>query len=138
MSTPKLFIALDGLGGRKHNEIMDIATNLSKVSGPIAVKINLDGFFDEDSTLKDILSGLKKLGLPIFADLKMWNGKRTMTDVVRRLGHYGVDYINIYALADQELAAVVEKVEMLPIQILAVTVLTHYDESYCHCDRTHR
>lgn len=125
---PFLFVALDGLT-EKTNQTLNIAGTLaSSVVGNYGFKVNLDYFLmcGVDSALKTIHS----FGKPIFADLKMWNGGRTMAKITEFLSDR-VEYINAYALAGRELNKMVEVVRDSKTKILALTILTHYNEKYC-------
>lgn len=96
---------------------------------PFMVKFNLDFFLN--CGISGALSHLASLeDRPIFADLKAWNGKRTLRDIAKKLAGK-VAYVNFYALADTYLGDVVKELEGSGTKVLAVTVLTHYDDSYC-------
>jgi len=72
------------------------------------------------------------LGKPIFADLKLWNGRRTMASIVTELAQQGVAYTNVYAEAGESFVrGVVEATEGTDTRVLGLTVLTHYDDKYC-------
>lgn len=126
-----LFVALDNL-------ITDEQDTLNKVRRlselhDIGFKVNLDYLL-----LRGIEPAIRKLRIcfkqpcPIFVDLKMWNGSRTMISIVKQLIDSGVDYTNVYLLAGQEVVEkVVEAAKDSELQILGLTVLSHYDDSYC-------
>jgi orotidine-5'-phosphate decarboxylase len=131
METPFLFVALDDLD-KKEKETLDIAERLVAVDGPFGFKINLDYLLNPILSTKTVLFQMRqRFGRPIFADLKMWNGTRTMRSVIEMLVDSGVDYLNVYAQADDLLSGAIKAVEGSKTKILAVTVLTHYDEDYC-------
>jgi orotidine-5'-phosphate decarboxylase len=69
---------------------------------------------------------------PVFVDLKMNNGSRTMGNVVRWLGDIGVAHTNVWAQADSNLAKTVEAVAQIEDRpaILAVTSYTRWDDNY--------
>lgn len=128
-SNPFLFVALDGLT-EKTNQTLNIAATLaSSVVGNYGFKVNLDYFLmcGIDSAIKTIRS----FGKPIFADLKMWNGTRTMANIVEQLVEAGVDYFNVYSLADEQLPKALQTAKGSHTRSLGVTVLTHYTEDYC-------
>lgn len=134
MNQPFLFIALDALTIQEE-DTLKMAENLAKVEGNFGFKINLDYL------LKRGLEGIVKMqqfNRPIFADLKMWNGTRTMLDVIKILAEKNVDYLNVYALADNLLPKAIQATEGSKTKILGLTVLTHFNENYCkkHFRRT--
>lgn len=131
MNNPFLFVGLDY---ENPNDVASFAEELTQVDRPnFGFKLNLD-FILNTALLGDRqpFERVLKLGIPIFADLKMWNGKRTMTSVVEGLTRAGIDYFNVYSLADAPfLKAVVEATKDTKTKALGVTVLTHYTEDYC-------
>ena len=131
MSKPFLFVGLDY---ENPSEVAGFAEELTQVDRTnFGFKLNLD-FILNTALLGDRkpFERVLKLGRPIFADLKMWNGKRTMTSIAEGLIKTGIDYFNVYSLADAPfLKAVVEATNGTKTKVLGVTVLTHYDEDYC-------
>lgn len=124
-----LWVALDGLS-REESTTLKIAESLALVQqGNFGFKVNLDYLLFRG--LANAVANVAAFGRPIFADLKMWNGSRTMADVVEMLAQYKIRYLNVYALADTMLSKIVERVRGTSTEILGVTVLTHYDETYC-------
>lgn len=124
MKKPFLFVVLDGLVD-KEEETLRTAQILA---GPgVGFKINLDYVL-----LCGIERAVKQLpNCPVFVDLKMWNGERTMTKIVEILVDLEVDYVNAYVLADKELRQTIEVARGTKTKILGITVLTHYDDFYC-------
>jgi len=132
MEKPFLFVGLDYTNPQ---QVAEFAEELAEVdSDRFGFKLNLD-FFINCALHNDTesLARVRKLGKPIFADLKMWNGRRTMTSVAEGIGVTGgIDYFNVYALAGKDfLGKVVEEANKRGTKVLGVTVLTHYDEDYC-------
>ncbi|MBZ9572216.1 orotidine 5'-phosphate decarboxylase [Patescibacteria group bacterium] len=125
---PLLFVALDGLTKRER-ETLEIAEQLSEIKGNFGFKVNLDYLLKRG--VEDALENVQQFGRPVFTDLKMWNGRRTMTSVIENLVNMGVDYLNVYALADDLLPEAIQIVEGSKTKVLALTVLTHYTEGYC-------
>ena len=124
MKKPFLFVALDGLVN-KEEETLRTAQMLA--GSGIGFKINLDYIL-----LHGIKRAVKQLpNCPVFVDLKMWNGGRTMARIVETLVDLEVGYVNAYVLADKELRQVIEVVKGTKTKILGVTVLTHYGDGYC-------
>lgn len=128
MNQPFLFVALDGLK-KKTRETLTIAEQLLKVEGDFGFKVNLDYLLQKG--IKAAVAGIRQFGKPIFTDLKMWNGKRTMASVAEDLVGAGVDYLNVYALADDQLSIAFQIANGSKTKILGLTVLTHYTEGYC-------
>ncbi len=134
-SKPFLFVGLDY---QDPYEVADFAEELCQVDrDSFGFKLNLDFL------INTVLSGnyepferVLSMKKPIFTDLKMWNGKRTMTSIAEGLIKRNVDYFNVYSLADKPfLEALVEKTKGTNTKVLGVTVLTHYDEDYCQRKR---
>lgn len=125
---PFLFVALDDLTKQERN-ILEIAKQLSEVEGDFGFKINLDYLLKKG--IQDAVENVKQFGRPVFADLKMWNGGRTMTSVIENLVSVEVEYLNVYALADDLLPEAIKIVEDSKTKVLGLTVLTHYSEDYC-------
>lgn len=140
MNTPFLFVALDDLD-KKEKETLVTAEQLSTVDGSFGFKVNLDyllkyGLEGSASAVKRI----QRLGRPVFADLKMWNGTRTMRSVIEILVANEVDYLNVYTLADELLPGAIQATDGSKTKVLGLTVLTHFSEEYCqrHFRRTLR
>lgn len=133
-----LFVALDDLK-EKEIETLETTERLSSVEGPFGFKVNLDyllkyGLEELNSSIRRV----QQFGRAIFADLKMWNGTRTMKSVMEMLVDNGVDYLNVYALADELLPKAIEITKGSKTKVLGLTVLSHYTEDYCqkHFRRT--
>lgn len=133
---PFLFVALDGLANDVSASDVDgkvktlrVVRSLSRFNN-VGFKINLDY-----ALLEGIGCALFKVreftDCPIFVDLKMWNGGRTMAKIVEILVDLEVDYVNAYVLADKELHQAVEVAKGTKTKILGVTILTHYNDGYC-------
>ncbi|MCK5332780.1 orotidine 5'-phosphate decarboxylase [Candidatus Parcubacteria bacterium] len=125
---PCLFIALDGLSNNE-KETLKIAEKLSNVEGNFGFKINLDYLLKVGT--KKAIEKIRKFGRPIFADIKMFNGTRTMKDIIRDLVDLEVEYLNVYALADYLLPEAVAIAKGTKTKVLCLTILTHFDDSYC-------
>jgi len=124
--SPFLFVALDGLV-KEESKTLDIADRLLKVDGPFGFKVNQDFLIISEA----FQALIKRLNRSFFADLKMFNGKRTMISTVEKLVTLGVDFLNVYALADELLPEVVKATKGTKTKVLGVTVLTHFDDDYC-------
>ena len=125
---PLLFIALDGLS-TKEKETLEIAKQLSEIEGNIGFKLNLDYLLKESTG--SAIRKLQRFGRPIFADIKMFNGTRTMKDVIRDLVELEVDYLNVYALVDDLLPKAIVIANGKKTKVLGLTMLTHFDKTYC-------
>ena len=130
MKQPFLFIALDGLHSRE-KETLKIAEQLSAVPGPFGFKVNLDYLLNLGVSVRTSLRWIRRLGRPVFADIKMWNGPGTMESVIGILVEAGVEYTNVYALADNLLPPALKVAEGTKTKVLGLTVLSHYSEGYC-------
>lgn len=122
---PKFFVANDA---SNINEAINKTELISDVSGDYGIKLNLD------LVLRDIniISKIVKLSdKPIFVDMKMWNGKRTMNEAVKIIADQGAAMVNVYSLADSMLEKTVATAKKAGLTVLGVTVLTHYDDEYC-------
>jgi len=125
---PFLFIALDGLVQRE-KETLSVVEQLISVSGNFGFKINLDYLLKKG--FKAALEPIQQFGRPVFADLKMWNGTRTMVSVIENLVAMKVDYTNVYTLADDLLPKTIKTTEGTKTKVLGLTVPTHFSEAYC-------
>ena len=132
MSQPLLLVALDGLAVNEE-ETFNIADRfLMHVKGEdFGFKVNLDYVLHPEKGLRETIGNITNWGRPSFVDLKMWNGSRTMMSVLETLAEMGVNYTNVYALADDLLKRAVRVVAGSNTKVLGLTVLTHYDEAYC-------
>ncbi len=120
-----LYVALD------HNERklnIDLAGQLSNEAGRFGFKVNLDHV---------ILWGLKyveevqSLDKPVFVDLKVNNGERTMGNIFGRLAEMGVNHTNVWSFADNLIKPAVRAVEGSNTRVLGVTITTIFDDDYC-------
>lgn len=131
MITPQLFLAFDKLRDEPHETIVDMY-QLSESGEPFGIKFNLDAVLNpKGEPLDRLVDRMMRLRRLVFADLKMWNGSRTMESVVKTFVDLGVDFVNVYALADKQLAKAVKATEGSNTKILGLTVLSHYDDAYC-------
>lgn len=127
---PFLFVALDDLT-TKEEKTLDIAEQLSYREGNFGFKLNLDYLLNRTKNLTVVIDSVQEFNRPVFADIKMWNGTRTMKSVIQTLVDLEVDYLNVYALADELLPKAIEITEGTETKVLGLTVLTHFNESYC-------
>lgn len=127
---PFLFIALDDLA-KKEKETLDLVEKLSQVDGNFGFKVNLDYLLNLEKGLRAVLKPIQQFGRSVFTDLKMWNGTRTMASVIENLVAMEVDYLNVYALAEDLLPKAIQITKGTKTKVLGLTILTHFDESYC-------
>jgi len=120
-----LYVALD------HNERrpnLTLAERLSAEAGAFGFKVNLDHV---------ILWGLgyvreiQSLEKPVFVDLKVNNGPRTMANIFSALAEMGVNHTNVWSFADDLIRPAVRAVEGSNTKVLGVTITTRFDDEYC-------
>ena len=123
-----LYVALDY---PDFQHVYQIVRLLDGIEGDFGYKLNLD-FIVSNPNFK--VTDLET-SRPIFADMKMWNGVRTMTEVCRSLHARGFGLTNIHSLCGigmmKNLMEIVKIFPIPRIKVLGVTVLTHYDSKYC-------
>jgi orotidine-5'-phosphate decarboxylase len=125
MNLPELFVAVDYT---KKEDVHELIQKLEPVKGDFGYKINLDLLLLENGI--GVVDEFIAYGRPIFVDLKMWNGRRTMSAIVDKLASTGVALTNIYAHAGADfLQGAVDAVDGRDLKILGLTVLTHYTEA---------
>lgn len=127
---PSLFIALDDLVDAEEKTLLTARRLWHDYPNKIGFKINLD-YILILGVREAIYRVRGAINCPIFADLKMLNGKQTMIKVVEELVKLKVDYLSIYAQADGVLRSVTRITAGSDTKVFGVTVLTHYDEEYC-------
>ena len=92
------------------------------------IKVNLDLVLKDLNIVGKIV---EKTNRQVFVDLKMWNGGRTMEEVIRMVADQGATMVNIWAQADSMLKRPIKIAKERGLVVLGVTVLTHYDDAYC-------
>ena len=122
---PKFFAAIDD---SEQVGAIQKAQKIKNVRGDYGVKLNLDLILKESSIISKIAA---ITGRPVFSDIKMMNGKRTMRELVKAVATEGAIMINAYALADYLIKGAIEEAKERGIIVLGVTVTTHYDDDYC-------
>ena len=110
------------------------AASLANVrSDRFGFKVNLDAVANFSPTAQNPYSFVKQvmdLGRPVFVDMKMWNGGRTMENIAKGCASLGVDIVNMYAHAGPAfIGRVKDSLRGTQTQLFAVTVLTHYTDS---------
>lgn len=120
-----LFVALD-YPDFQHTYHM--IRQLDSLEADFGYKLNLD-FIITNKTFK--VENLET-NRPIFADMKMWNGVRTMTETCLALQHQGFKFTNIHSLCGLSMMRELSRnLKETKIKVFGVTILTHYDDKYC-------
>lgn len=128
MAEKLLYVGLDEDDRQKNLELVDTLVG-SDAEGQFGFKVNLD------HTLmwgKDYVEEVVASEKPVFVDLKMNNGSRTMSNVVSWLGDMGVAHTNVWAHAESNLAKTVQELSGVTDRpaILGVTFYTRWNEDY--------
>lgn len=131
-SLKKLFIALDY---DTQTQVLENASIFAKHSSDLyGFKVNLDSFFDfsSEKSFYTFIQQLKSFNKSIFVDLKMWNGLRTISNIVKACCEIGIDIINVYGhIGEYFLRELCSITKNYNTKLFVVTVLTHYDDEYC-------
>lgn len=106
--------------------------NFKSVNGNFGFKLNLDSLLKHQNEIMTAISTLKTANKPIFLDLKMWNGLRTMTEIIKMCINLKIDIVNVYAhVGSKYLKPLIDMCKGTNTKLFLVTVLTHYDDQYC-------
>lgn len=125
MSERLLYVALDH-NERKEN--LSLAGQLSELAGNFGFKVNLDHVVLWGL---DYIRDVQNQKRPVFVDLKLNNGPRTMSNIFTPLAEMGVSHTNVWAFADRLITPAVRAVEGSQTKVLGVTITTRFDEEYC-------
>lgn len=120
-----LYVALDD-NNREGN--LALAEQLALMEGKFGFKINLDHVYLWGQQYIDLIQALEK---PVFVDLKMFNGDRTMANIVENAVERQISHINVWAMAERLIKPLSEITQGSRTKLLGVTVTTHYDDNYC-------
>jgi orotidine-5'-phosphate decarboxylase len=127
-----IYVAIDCDNTR---DILDHTRTLSRAKGSYGFKLNLDTLLNLDAssiTTVKLVQRLKSLDKPIFLDIKMSNGDRTMMNVVKNCIDMQIDIINVYPnIGRTFLTNLVKMTRGTKTKIFVLTVLTHYDDAHC-------
>ena len=132
--TPTVFVALDR---GAPSEDLALAGRLAEAvpEGAYGFKVNLDTALHLEPGAPgpyDRLAEFAALGRPLFLDLKMWNGGRTMAAIaagLARAPELGVTLVDAYPHAGVDfLRQVTDALAGSATKLLGLTVLTHYSE----------
>ena len=120
-----LFVALDYPDFQHAYNMVRI---LDGIEGDFGYKLNLDFIVTNTNFRVQDLETTR----PVFADMKMWNGVRTMTETCRNLQQRGFEFTNIHSLCGLEMMSELSSsLKDSSIRIFGITILTHYDDEYC-------
>lgn len=125
ISLPQFWLAVDGANP---DVIWQKLRLIESVEGDFGLKLNLDLVLKYWSIIREVKDST---GKPLFVDMKMSNGNRTMSEIVRMLADEGVAMTNAYALADHLLEKPAQVAKDAKMVFLALTVMTHYTDEYC-------
>lgn len=132
MSRNKLvFVALD-YDSQQKNFCSALKLTKDVISNYYGFKINLDSivnFSPDSENPYNFIKSIKDLGKPVFVDLKMWNGGRTMENIAKGCVDLGVNIINIYPHAGSKFMKIVKNILAgTNTKLFGLTVLTHYKD----------
>lgn len=125
MSERLLYVALD------HNEReqnLMLSEQLSDVAGEFGYKVNLDHVILWGL---DYVRDIQNQEKPVFVDLKVNNGPRTMGNIFGTFAEMGINHTNVWAFADNLITPAIKAVEGSETKVLGVTITTRFDDEYC-------
>ncbi|MCX6809905.1 MAG: orotidine 5'-phosphate decarboxylase [Candidatus Berkelbacteria bacterium] len=132
---PLLFVALDDSSLPK---VMERASTVTQVTGNYGFKVNLDAMLGVG--VENALNAVAQFGKPIFADFKMYNGARTMSEMVQAAARSGAVLTNVFAGNAPNLLRKVaiaasgdEEHKVPPILVYGIGPLTHLTDEDCQC-----
>lgn len=127
-----VYVALDY---DSQDQNLDFARDLSQRvdSDQYGFKINLDAVANFSPSALNPYSFVKQvrgLGKPVFVDMKMWNGGRTMENIAKGCADLGVDIVNMYPHAGGKFIERVKgSLDGSDTKLFTLTVLTHYTDA---------
>ncbi len=126
-----VYVALDHSSQSENISFADRLTEQVH-SDRFGFKINLDSIADFSyDAMKPfyMVEELKKTGKPVFVDMKMWNGGRTMEQISHGCAELGVSIVNMYPHAGRKFIERVKRgLEGSETKLFTLTVLTHYTD----------
>lgn len=132
MNERLLYTALDSNNRRDNiNLAWDLAEIRSIHTGkPInsGYKINLDHVLLWGM---QYVKRVQRYQSPVFVDLKMNNGSRTMSHILEELVKREVRHVNVWAIADKLIKPLADITRGSKTELLGVTVTTHFDDDFC-------
>ncbi len=126
-----VFVALDYESQQKN---FGSALKLTKEvkSNNYGFKINLDSianFCPNSENPYNFIKSINNLGKPVFLDMKMWNGSRTMNNIAKGCADLNIDIINMYPHAGSKFMIKVKNIlKGTNTKLFGLTVLTHYKD----------
>jgi orotidine-5'-phosphate decarboxylase len=127
----KVYVALDYYNP---DDVLNKAKELcNNKSDKFGFKINLDSLlnFNSKYTPRQFIDMMSKLGKSLFVDIKIWNGLRTMSSIIKGCVDCNVDIVNVYAHSGiKYLKALSDLTKGSNTKLFTVTVLTHYNRQY--------
>ena len=130
---PIMYVALD-YNNQESN--LSFARELSDGvdSDRYGFKINLDSIADFSPNALNPNSFIRRISTngspPVFIDMKMWYGGRTMENIARGCADLGVSIVNIYSHAGGKfMRRVAQSLEGSNTRLFGLTVLTHYTDA---------
>lgn len=125
---PPLYLALDA---HTIEGCHAMAALVREVDGDFGFKLNQDLLMQYGAG-KMVREFAETYGRPVFADVKMWNGGRTMESTIANLAEAGAAITNVYAHAGKKaLERALKSVAGTNLQVFGLGILTHYTEEYC-------
>lgn len=128
---PFLFVAPDDIATEEKKTLAILKNLAAQDDLEFGIKLNLDYLLNRTKSLETVIKKIQAFKRPIFADIKMWNGTRTMKSVFQTFVDLEVEYVNVYALADDLLPEAIEITKGTNTKVLGLTVLTHFSNGYC-------
>lgn len=130
-----LFIALDF---SNQSDIYNMAKFISEKCkrDNYGFKINIDSLLNlnpDSINPYDFVTKMLKLNKPLFVDLKLANGLRTLENIIYPLAELGVDIINVSSTVDSKFISKISNYlcsHNFKTKLFMLTVLTHYDSLY--------
>jgi len=119
-SSSPLIIALDVASAAEAREIVRALGDTARF-----YKVGLELYA---ATGMEFVRELKSQGCRVFLDLKLYDIGETVKRAVAQIAKVGVDFLTVHGITQVMEAAVAGK-EGSPLNLLAVTVLTSFDES---------
>lgn len=130
MTEKLLYVGLDEDDRQKNLELVDTLV-YSSDEEQFGFKVNLDHALMWG---KDYIEDVVACEKPVFVDLKMNNGSRTMINIVNWLGDLGVAHTNVWSHAESNLAKTMNELSKITDRpaVLGVTFYTRWSEDYAH------
>lgn len=125
MSERLLYVALDEDSRDKN---IELAEKLTSEEGNFGFKINFDHAYLLGTEYIDVIQALQR---PVFLDLKLHHGKRTMSKPVEDAVERGISHVSVWASAERLIKPLADITRRSDTKLLGVTVTTHYDDDYC-------